>query len=28
MLVVEAEAQDGTKFKQRLELFVMDKAQG
>lgn len=28
MLVVEAEAQDGTKFKQRLELFVMDEAQG
>jgi nitrogen fixation protein FixH len=28
MLVVEAEAKDGTKFKQRLELFVMDEAQG
>lgn len=28
MLVVEAEAQDGTRFKQRLELFVMDQAQG
>ena len=28
MLVVEAEATDGTKFRQRLELFVTDQAQG
>ncbi|MBU9697373.1 FixH family protein [Rhodobacteraceae bacterium HSP-20] len=28
MLKVEAEAPDGTKFRQRLELFVMDQVQG
>ena len=28
MLLVEAEAMDGTKFRQRLELFVTDQVQG